>query len=95
MVNHFSKMARFITCSTTADAYKMAQLFFREIVRLHGLPKTIASDRDPKFMTYFRKTLWLPTKTKLKFFSAYHPQIDGQTKVVNQSFGAVYKVPCL
>lgn len=56
-------------------------------MRLHGLPKTIASDRDPKFMTYFRKTLWLPTKTKLKFFSAYHPQIDGQTKFVNQSLG--------
>lgn len=51
------KDGSFYTCSTTADASKMAQLVFREVVCLHGLPKPIASGRDAKFMSYFQKTL--------------------------------------
>ena len=45
-VDHFSKMAHFIPCTNIADAYEVAQFFFKEVVRPHGLPKTIASDKD-------------------------------------------------
>ena len=84
------KMKKFGPCKIlkkhdSGNAY--CSFFFREVMRLHGLPKSIVFDKDTKFFGYFWRTLWKKLKIKLKFSYVHHPQTDGQTKVVNRSVG--------
>ena len=76
VVDRFSKMAHFIPYKKTSDDVHVAELFFREVVRLRGLVKCIVLDQDTKFVLYFWHTLWKKLKTNLKFNSSHHPYID-------------------
>jgi hypothetical protein len=84
VVERLTKFAHFFSIATDFSAAQVADLFFREVFRLHGLPKTIVSDRDNQFMRTFWQELFRLVGTALTPSMSYHPRIDGQTKIVNK-----------
>jgi hypothetical protein len=79
IVDRFFKMAHFIPYHKTDNASHVADLFFNEVVRLHGVPNTIISDRDAKFLSHFWRTLWHKLET------------DGQMEVVNRTLSTILR----
>jgi hypothetical protein len=69
---------------TTHKATDVANIFMKEVACLHGIPKTIVSDRDSKFTSNFWKGLFKGFRTNLNFSTTYHPESDGQTERVKR-----------
>ena len=84
VVDKLSKAAHFIPVKTTYKAANIADIFLKQIFRLHGIPKVIISDWDPKFTGNFWKYLFKGLNTTLNFSTSFHPQTDGQNERVNQ-----------
>jgi hypothetical protein len=83
VVDRFSKLVKFGPTQTNAMVTRMTKLFFDMWVRHNGMPKVIVNDWDVKFTSEFWTLLMKKTRTKLKFNTIFHPEIDGQTEIMN------------
>ena len=83
VIDRLTKMSHFIPCKKSLDARQFATLFLKEIVRLHGIPRDVITDRG----SLFTSDLWKKTTEKLgierRLSTAFHPQTDGQTERTN------------
>ena len=77
VVDRLIKAAHFIPVQFTYKTVQIADIFMREIFILHGIPKTVLSDRDVKFTLVFWKALFTGFGTQINLSTAYHPQTDG------------------
>ena len=84
IVDRFSKMAHFIPLSTDTPIKEIANIFLKEVWRLHGLPSSVVSDRDSRFQSKFWLAVMEALKVDVRMSTAFHPQTDGQTERVNQ-----------
>lgn len=82
VVDRFSKAAHLVVLPPITTS-KHATIFFSNIVRLHRISKSIITDRNPLFVSQFWAELFRLHGIKLAMSSAYHPQMDGQTEVLN------------
>ena len=84
--DRLTKQAHFLPCNKTINAEQTADLFIKEIVRLHGLPKSIVSDRGPQFKSTFFWSLFNILGIQTTLSTTAHPETDGSTEVLNQMF---------
>lgn len=94
VVDYLSKYNHFISLKHPFTAKSVAEVFIKEIVCLHGYPKSIVSEGDKVFVSHFWRELFCLVGTQLNRSSTYHPQSNGQTKVVNRSVEAYLHYFC-
>ena len=92
VVDRLAKYALFIPLSHPHTIVSVEIMFFDNILKLHGMPKSIVCDRDPTFTCAFGKELFCLNSTSFNFSSSYHPQTDGQSEVVNITLKCIYIV---
>lgn len=83
VVDHFTKYAHFLPLWHPFTALDLAELFMKEVVRLHNFPSSIVSDHDKIFFSSFWTKILRLQRTKLGHSTAFHSQTDGQSKIVN------------
>ena len=88
VVDRLTKFAHFMAINKTDTTKKIAEVFCKNVYKLHSFPKVIVSGKDEKFNGKFWRELFKQMGTSLNMSSAYHPQTDGQTEVVNKCLEA-------
>lgn len=84
IVDRLTKSSHFLAIKENWKLKQLADLYVAEIVRLHGIPVSIVSDRDTRFTSGFWNSLQMAMGTRLDLSTAFHLQTDGQTERVNQ-----------
>ena len=83
-VDLFSKMVHLAAVNESISAHGCARFFIDTVFRLHGLPRELVSDRDPRFTTAFWQSVFRSLGTRLTMSTSDHPETDGQTERVNR-----------
>ena len=91
VIDRFTSQVHLIPTTTKVTAKQVAVLYLHEVVRLHGVPASIVSDRDSKFTSAYWRELQRLLGTKLLMSTAFHPQTDGATERVNRSIGQILR----
>jgi hypothetical protein len=84
VIDRLTKYSHFVAQKTDYTSRSVAEAFMSQIVKLHGVPKSIVSDRDKVFTSSFWKNLFKLQGTSLNMSTAYHPQTDGQSEALNK-----------
>src|ERR1700716_4291714 len=94
LIDRLTKMGHFVPCTKTASSTDFARMYRDSVVRLHGFPDSIVSDRGAIFTSKFWKALSRLTGTKPRLSTAFHPQTDGQTERTNQTVEQYLRMYC-
>ena len=84
IVDRLTKSAHFVPVQTTYNSEKLAKIYIREIVRLHGVPISIISDCGTQFTSHFWWSMHKELGTRVDLSTAFHPQTDGQSERIIQ-----------
>ena len=91
VVDKATRMVHLLPCKKSITAAETAKIFWENIVKLHGVPSVLYSDRGTQFTSNFWKSLWSLTGTQLKFSTAYHPQTQGVVERMNAVVGQMLR----
>src|ERR1700676_4266299 len=91
IICRLTSMVHLVPVKTTIKASELSSIYIKEVVCLHGLPDSIVSDRDLKFMSKFWRETHRILGTKLMMSTAFHPQMDGATERANRSIGQILR----
>ena len=91
IIDHLTSLVHLIPIKTSTNATELAHLYIREIVQLHGIAKSIVSNRDPRFTSRFWTEVNCTLGTRLLMSTVFHPQTDGITERANQTINAILR----
>ena len=80
-MDRLTKMVHLFSCTKEITTAEYAHLFANQVFKLHGMPEVIISDRDPRFVSNFWEEMFSLLGTDLRFSTAFHPEINGQSEV--------------